>query len=837
MENPEIEIARQIIEFTGTSLFLTGRAGTGKTTFLRRLREASPKRMVVLAPTGIAAINAGGVTLHSFFQLPFSPFVPGTSFNNQEKRFAMNKQKLKLIRSLDLLVIDEISMVRADLLDAVDDALKRYRRNGKPFGGVQLLLIGDLQQLAPVVKDEDWKMLSAYYETPYFFSSRALRQTNYATVELQVVYRQTDEAFLALLNGVREGHVTPDVLSKLNERYVPNYRPSPNDGTIQLVTHNWQAHQINQGELQALPGDTFSYKAEVKGKFPELSYPTDETLVLKKGAQVMFVKNDPEKRYFNGMIGHVTLITEKGFSVRPDDGDTWDIDVPIEKWENTRYVLNEQTQEIEEVSEGTFQQYPVKLAWAITIHKSQGLTFDRVVINAAGAFAHGQTYVALSRCRTLEGITLTSAIPASAVIADSHVDAFNADMRAHRVDDDQLLSLKNSYGVSLLTDLYTFHRETFGLETINRVFQEFLYNVYGETARGLQSYLAAYKRAVPDVAQKFQYQYEQMLTACGADFSSPTLQARLQKGATYFREKLLDVQQLLPRLDVEVGNAVAARRMATAKEDLQKDLEVHILLLEYVARHGFSVKSFLDHRAKYMLEAESGKMKTVKKNGEATAHAQVPSEIVRPELYTRLRAWRKEKMAEELVTASSVISNNAMLSLANFAPESFDALKHVPYFGTKSMNRYGTEILELIRRYKTDVAEGRVQEPAEAQPVQSERELRKREREALPPKKKTWEESYELYKAGRSVAEICELRSLKRSTIVSHLLRYADDKSIRIEDFVSAENLALLRQYFSTHTVTDSSTLTPIYQDLNEKVPYDDIRIVLNFYLKRTGGK
>ncbi len=837
MENPEIETARQIIEFTGTSLFLTGRAGTGKTTFLRRLRNASPKRMVVLAPTGIAAINAGGVTLHSFFQLPFAPFVPGTSNFNKEKRYAMSKQKLKLIRSLDLLVIDEISMVRADLLDAVDDALKRYRHNGKPFGGVQLLLIGDLQQLAPVVKDEEWNMLSPYYETPYFFSSRALRQTNYTTVELLTVYRQTDEAFLALLNGVREGHATADVLAKLNKRYVPNYRPTPDDGTIQLVTHNWQAHQINESELRALAGDAFIYKAKIKGKFPELSYPTNETLELKKGAQVMFVKNDADKRYFNGMIGHITFISEKGFRVRPDKKDAAEIDVAVESWENTRYALNEKTQEIEEVVEGTFQQFPVKLAWAITIHKSQGLTFDRVVINAAGAFAHGQTYVALSRCRTLEGITLTSPIPPSAVIADSHVEAFNADMRAHRVDDAKLLDLKNSYGVSLLTDLYTFHRETYGLETINRVFQEFLYNVYSETARGLQSYVEAYKKAVPDVAMKFQYQYWQMLTECQADFTSPELQTRLQKGATYFREKLLDVQQLLPRLDVEIGNAAAARRMSTAKDDLVKDLDVHIRLLEHVARHGFSVKSYLDQRAKCVLEAESGKIKNVKENGEATAHAQVPSEIVRPELYNRLRAWRKQKMGKEQVGASSVISNNAMLSLANLAPDTLAALMRVPYFGAKSMNRYGNEIIELILRYKSDVKEGRVQEPAEAQPVQSEKELRKQERAAAAPQKKTWEESYDLYKSGRSIAEICELRSLKRSTIVSHLLRYAADEAVRIEDFVGAENLALLRQYFSTHPIDNIDTITPIYQALNEKVPYDDIRTMLTFYRKRSAGK
>ena len=286
-DNPELTLARQFVESTGTHLFLTGKAGTGKTTFLRWLKENSPKRMVVLAPTGIAAINAGGITLHSFFQLPFAPYVPEAAFvadGQVAYRFRFSREKINIIRSIDLLVIDEISMVRADLLDAVDEVLRRYRDRSKPFGGVQLLMIGDLQQLAPVVKDEDWQLLKPYYDTPYFFSSRALRQTTYCTIELQKVYRQSDGDFLELLNRIRENRCDKAVLDALNRRYIPDFHPRKEDGYIRLVTHNYQAQRINEHELEQLPGRVYTYRATIDGKFPEYSYPTDELLELKKNS-------------------------------------------------------------------------------------------------------------------------------------------------------------------------------------------------------------------------------------------------------------------------------------------------------------------------------------------------------------------------------------------------------------------------------------------------------------------------------------------------------------------------------------------------------------------------
>ena len=372
--NTELEIARQLVEKTGCNVFLTGKAGTGKTTFLRELRERSAKRMIVLAPTGIAAINAGGVTIHSFFQLPLSPYIPGATFSGREqKRYQFGKVKRNIIKTLDLLVIDEISMVRADLLDAVDAVMRRYRVHHQPFGGVQLLLIGDLHQLAPVVKDDEWEMMKQYYDTPYFFSSRALMSAQYQSIELKHVYRQQDSTFLELLNKIRENRADDVTLEALNRRFIAGFTPPRGSDYIRLTTHNYQAQRINDRELELLPGKAFSYRAEVEGTFPESSYPADEALTLKEGAQVMFIKNDTDKRYYNGMIGEVAYTGRDSIKVKSKDtGET--IELEPAEWANAKYTLNSKTKEIEETVEGVFRQYPLRLAWAITIHKSQGLT-------------------------------------------------------------------------------------------------------------------------------------------------------------------------------------------------------------------------------------------------------------------------------------------------------------------------------------------------------------------------------------------------------------------------------------------------------------------------------
>jgi hypothetical protein len=428
--NPKLELAANFIRYTDKHLFLTGKAGTGKTTFLRNLKNLTWKRHVVVAPTGVAAINAGGVTIHSFFQLPFGPQIPEELANrippdsadakHSASRFQrFTREKINIIKSIDLLVIDEISMVRADMLDAIDAVLRRYRNRNIPFGGIQLLMIGDLQQLAPIAKEDEWRLLRDYYDSVYFFSSKALQKTDYVSIELTTIYRQSDEDFIRLLGKVRENKLDDQALAALEKRYIANFRPGPDEGYITLTTHNYQSQDINTYRLNELKGKTHSFDAEITDDFPSYNYPTDEILKLKVGAQVMFVKNDPSplKVFYNGKIGKITGIDDDTIYVKCPGDDSLISVTPLE-WQNCRYTLDEQTKEISETVIGSFRQYPLKLAWAVTIHKSQGLTFDKAIIDARQAFAHGQVYVALSRCRTLEGMVLSTSISSQALKTD-----------------------------------------------------------------------------------------------------------------------------------------------------------------------------------------------------------------------------------------------------------------------------------------------------------------------------------------------------------------------------------------------------------------------------------
>ena len=589
--NNELRTAWDFVENTGRSIFLTGKAGTGKTTFLKTVVEKSRKRPIVVAPTGVAAINAGGVTIHSFFQLPFSPYVPGAKV---ESKFDFSRDKRKIIASIDLLIIDEISMVRADLLDAIDAVLRRFRDHYQPFGGVQLMMIGDLAQLTPVMTPEDEQILKPYYDTPYFFGSKALQQTDYVTIQLEKVYRQQDISFVDILNQIRDGHPTQEALAQLNTRCQPSFIPRPEKPYIRLTTHNHLANYYNESELQKLPGRPFMFHADVKGTFPEYSYPTAETLVLKQGAQVMFVKNDPSANhlYYNGRIGRVIHVDQRKILVLCE-GDQEAIEVEPLEWENARYTLNEVTREIETDIQGTFKQYPLRLAWAITIHKSQGLTFERAIIDANQSFAPGQVYVALSRCRSLEGLVLAAPLEMRAIINDERVDSYIAQQETEAQRSiEQLPTLKQEYERHLLLQLFDFRPLLYQQESMVRIFAEFFYHSQASLKHMHDQALSDLREHVINIANKWQ---QKILSMPFETLRDKDFLERVKRSATYFGDMLSNIlsKPLELTAKVETNNKQAKKRLDNALPEEQQTWLAHRTLLTKMAEQGFSVSSYL----------------------------------------------------------------------------------------------------------------------------------------------------------------------------------------------------------------------------------------------------
>ncbi len=705
-DNPELKLAADFIQFTGKNIFLTGKAGTGKTTFLRSLKEKSPKRMIVVAPTGVAAINAGGVTIHSFFQLPFGPYIPdyqktsGDGF--QVNRFS--KEKINIIKSLDLLVIDEISMVRADLLDGVDAILRRFRDRYKPFGGAQLLMIGDLQQLSPVVKDDEWSLLLPHYDTPYFFSSKALKETDYVGIELKTVYRQGDETFISLLNKIRENRIDKNALALLNKRYIPEFFHQNKEGYITLTTHNYQAQQLNSVKLNQLNTPAHTFAAKIDGEFSEYSYPTDFQLMLKEGAQVMFVRNDisPEKLFYNGKIGKITAIRQDKIQVLCE-GERDPILVEPVSWENIKYEINEETKEIRETKIGTFTQYPLKTAWAITIHKSQGLTFEHAIIDAKASFAHGQVYVALSRCKSLEGMVLTTPLSERSIINDQTVKQFTDGIEENFPSEEVFLHARLEYQFQLLLDLFDF------LSIQKWIYQSLkLYNdnpgaIPSSAGNLLDKILTVFRTDVVSVAEKFKIQI-QNLASTDIEKNS-TLQERVKKGSIYFLEKLQSiVNDEIENLSIEIDNNQVKKSWNDYYQKLKLELEVKIACL-IASLEGFMVKQYLSARAKAMLTEPKKPVKT-KRDSSPKSTSPTPSStsvsniILHPELFNTLRKWRTEKAAEQGMPAYIILQQKTLYDLLEKLPVNYKELAEVNGFGQKKLKQYGKEVLEMIREFR-----------------------------------------------------------------------------------------------------------------------------------------
>lgn len=725
--NEQTQLAWNIIETTNTNLFLTGKAGTGKTTFLRRLKTESSKRIIVVAPTGIAAINAEGVTIHSFFQLSFAPFIPDAQYKTKEQQYRFSKQKIRVIQNIDTLVIDEISMVRADLLDAVDSVLRRFRKNQQPFGGVQMVMIGDLGQLAPVAKDEEWQLLSRYYETPYFFSSLALKRTRYAIVELKTVYRQNDLRFLDILNKVRDNCADASVLQALNSRYIPNFQPRAEEGYIRLTTHNFQAQHVNDHQLSLLPGQPYTYKAEITGKYPEMLFPTEETLTLKKDAQVMFVKNDskPAKEYYNGMIGTVTEINDKHFFVRAKDTGAV-IKVEPEQWDNTRYVINEQTNEIAEEVDGTFTQFPVKPAWAITVHKSQGLTFDRAIIDVQRAFTHGQTYVALSRCRTLEGLVLSAPLPQSAIIRDGAVGDYINHAAEHTPTEEQIGLLQRDYYLSVVSELFDFRPLMDSFSRVLDLLMGHFRRTYPKLILEYKARLGTIKDKLYDVAERFKLQYNQIVIST-ADYQTDLhLQERLTKGATYFARTLSDIEQLVKNTEVKTDTPEVKKQFTELLATLKEIAMQKRALLNFVKDDGFHLNEYLHQRAVVLMGKDAAKApktnKTERKQAKDKQQTATPArttatnaseepkthaasttasatelKVLHPEVLDALTIWRRQRALTAHMPAYCILQQKAIIAIANLLPEDKDALARIPFCGKVKAEKYGDEILAVVK--------------------------------------------------------------------------------------------------------------------------------------------
>ena len=606
-------LAERYVEETGVSVFLTGKAGTGKTTFLKEIVWQTSKRYAVVAPTGVAAINAGGVTIHSFFQLPLCPYLPDvkelvTEYQMPERMRSLRKERVKILRTLDLLIIDEISMVRADILDAIDDILKRYRRNDRPFGGVQLLMIGDIQQLPPVVRESERPYMEQVYSSPFFFNSKVLRRLPYVTIQLEKVHRQSDRMFLDILNEVRSGTPSEAALKELNKRLDPGFIPPEGERWIRLTTHNAQADSVNEAKMNALDGDEATFEAQIDGIFPENAYPAETQLRLRVGAQVMFVRNDTsgESRYYNGKIATVQKVKPQ-LIVQDESGE--EIEVTTEKWENIRYGLNEETNEIEGIVDGTFEQIPLRPAWAVTIHKSQGLTFDHVIIDAGAAFSFGQVYVALSRCRTLEGIVLTTPITRRSTFTSEEVAAFESSQAPAEEAKLKLPAMANEYFTSTLCEAFDLQHLRYLYNRVNRVYQVNLSNLYPDQA-GRFAAVGAGKsgligesepivfegiRSLSDTALKFQKQlrYISAQIHSGAPEDFPLLRERITKACEYFTAQLGPLAAFAAPLTlIEIDDKEVKKAFKAASEEFLSELRFRLTLYESVLADGFSTKAY-----------------------------------------------------------------------------------------------------------------------------------------------------------------------------------------------------------------------------------------------------
>lgn len=812
LKNKELELAWNFIQYTDRNIFLTGNAGTGKTTFLRELKQKSHKRIIVTAPTGVAAINAGGVTLHSFFQLPFGPIltetVTGQRPTNQEPAFKFNKKKINIIKTLDILVIDEISMVRADMLDAIDEVLRKYRNRNKPFGGVQLLMIGDLEQLSPVIKPNEWNLLKPYYPSIYFFHSKAAINSNLITIELKHIYRQADEKFIGILNEIRNNYLSSNSLELLNSRYKPNFEPTEEDEYIMLTTHNSTADSINKKRLEKIKGKEYSFKASVSGTFNEYSYPTEFDLKLKVSSQVMFVKNDSsyEKRYFNGKIGKITEINHEGEIYVQCEGDDEPILTNQELWENIKYTLDDKSGELKEESVGSFSQYPLRLAWAITIHKSQGLTFEKAIIDAEAAFAHGQTYVALSRCKTLEGMILSSKIGDSAIISDQKVSDFNEKMKENPPQEKDLLESKYKYQKEIIFEIFNYRQLRYRIDKLEGILLDNHKVIFGKLSESVHEIQKVVLTELNGIATKFLSQLNQILAESPDAETNTFFAERIKKASAYFIEQH-DKRIILPLSEgYETDNKELKKQIEEQLAAINEVLNIRQFMLK-ACLSGFNINNILKARTEGTLQSEIKKKNSRKTTVLETQH---------PELYSLIKYWRDETARTEGLAYNQILLQKTMIEISNKLPQTLVQLKKVSGVGKVKIRDYGVEIIELVQEY-LETKGIRKDTPIEI------KKLKKEKSEDI-----TWQ----LIKSGKKIEEAAKERNLAITTIESHIIKCIDKEDFNFQDFIGKDKILEIMDFY--HDKTDA-TLSEAKSNLGESTSWFELKLVNAIRLKING--
>jgi len=823
--NINFQLAADFINYTNRSVFLTGKAGTGKTTFLKHIKQHSIKQMAVVAPTGVAAINAGGVTIHSFFQLPFSPFIPQTrGFKKDDSldkhqligRLKISSERRKIFQRLELLVIDEISMVRADVLDAIDAVLQHFRNNFvEPFGGVQVLFIGDLLQLPPVVKEEEWSLLSPYYETPYFFSSKVIQQKTPAFVQLEKIYRQKDERFINVLNQVRNNELNQSGYDILHQQYNPNFQNPKEDSYITLTTHNHKADTINVEELVKLKAPIFTYKAAIEQDFSEKMFPADETLQLKLGSQVMFIKNDADKakRYYNGKIGIIESIEDEKIMVLCK-GETEAIEVKKHRWENIRYSLNKQSQKLEEDVVGSFTQYPLRLAWAITIHKSQGLTFEKAIIDAGQAFAPGQVYVALSRCTSLTGMVLLSKITTNSLSVDQRIIDYSAQQQNTPLPE-TLQREKHDYQSTIVSRLFDFTPIKKQTASFQQMLQE-IAPYFNAEAISFADTLHEKMEQLNEVAIKFNFQLQQLSAQQTLPENNTALQERLKKAAIYFEQQLQEITQFI----LSSPATTDSKQHATTFNELLEEIFVALSAKQNgIASciNGFNVETFHQQKNKYILAKFSV-------NAYASTTNYKKTDGPNPLLYMQLKEMR-DTLCDKHNLAIYMVANAATLNeLATYLPQNLQELKKITGFGEAKIKKFGLLFVDIIQRYSN---ERNLTSLIHEKPM---KEVKKEKSTTAKPNTK--EASYTLFKEGKTIIEIATIRGFAAATIEAHLAHYIEEGFLDIEALVSADKIALIQPLLKTHDTTLG--LTMIKEKLGEAVSYGEIKMV-QASIKREG--